>query len=94
MQLFDLMSLGNLQEGDSVKLYKKGQKDLASGSLLKMEDDKALALTINEEKTLVNLSTVNTLLKGEEMFANMDKEQLEDLIIALMEMAKQMKKEK
>lgn len=89
MNLFEMLDIANMESGDVVKLYKSKSK-LPNGSLLKMEKDKALALKIDEESKLVNLSTVDTVVNGEQMFADMTQEQLEEFITVLLEIDKQL----
>ena len=89
MNLFNF-SLGNLENGDIVKLFKENNS-LSSGVLLKMKDDKALAVKLNEDQTSASITTINTVISGEEMFANMDRTQLQELIKVLMEIATNMK---
>nr|DAH73523.1 MAG TPA: hypothetical protein [Caudoviricetes sp.] len=89
MNLFEMLDVANMENGDVVKLYKSKSK-LPNGSLLKMEKDKALALKIDEESKLVNLSTVDTVVNGEQMFADMTQEQLEEFISVLLEIDKQL----
>lgn len=84
-----MLELGNLQDGDVIKLFKKGSS-LPNGALIKMERDKALSLKGNKETETIDIATVNTVVNGEEMFATMSKEKAQELIKILMEVVSQL----
>lgn len=89
MDLFSMLSLGNLENGDVIKLFKENNS-LPSGALIKMEGDKALSLKGNKETGTIDIGTVNTVVNGEEMFASMSKEKAQELIKILMEVVSQL----
>lgn len=89
MAMQDIINKGTLNVGDSVKYTKSGNA-LANAIVLQMQENGMANIELNEDKTQVELSIINTMLELEDSVTKMNKEQLNQFIIALKELWKQM----
>ena len=89
MSMQDIINKGTLNVGDSVK-YTKSGNTLANAIVLQMQENGMANMELNEDKTEVELSIINTMLEMEDSVTKKNKEQLNHLIISLKELWKQM----
>ena len=89
MSMQDIINKGTLNVGDCVK-YTKSGNTLANAIVLQMQENGMANMELNEDKTEIELSIINTMLEMEDSVTKMNKEQVNHFIISLKELWKQM----
>ena len=89
MVMEDKIEAINLDVGDIIKYTKSGSQ-LANGIKIQMKNNTQINVELSEDKKQTKLTVLNTMIKIPDAISDFDKEQLNDLILALREMYRQM----